>query len=431
MRFNFLKQDIKTTLFVFSAIAGAAVSFSVLYLYHIILIFLILNYVSTRMSCHIHQFKILPTKYYLFFIYILLWFLISLIWTDNLFLGIKYLFYLFCGSALSMYYILYSTNIDKLKHIFRLSALFFIIDITLSFLEVFTDFRWPISKHSFSLSTFGRELFLTKEFLMNNDNDYLFSMPTGFHWNPNSLSAVLCMIFPFFLTYRNSIVAFIGSISIMFLVLSAGARISFWTLTIVFIIYLILYFKRDIYKWILLGAFVFVLTDGFFVFPTNSKKVYEISLISNSTLNKENKRTDNSIQARKELLFKGVSIFSESPILGIGGNGVKHRLKNDDEIKFYDLHFFWLELLVNGGLILLILSGIWYIKLLIKSYVITIKTKNETLSYYSKSVFLALIALVLTAIGPGSMIYNLPMYILFGFTISVINNFSLLKEYNK
>lgn len=426
--FDLLKKDWKATIFVFAIVTGLAISYSVLYLFHIFLIYLIAKlccnfFLRKRLNIEFRQ----PTHLHLFFIFFLFWFGISILWSADFILSIKYLFYIFCGTSIAYYYIFYSKDLDRLKLLFLLTSLFIIVEIIISILEVTTDFRLPVSKLSYLLPYFNRDIFLTPEILAKNDNSYLFSMPTGFQWNPNSLSALLCIAFPFFLGYSKKIVSVLGSLVVVFLVVSAGARASFFTLIVVYIVYFILYAnKKAIRNYIIPFCFLFILTDGFYVFPTNSKKIYELSIVSNSKYKFEVAKVGRSESARKELFFKGIKMFSESPIVGHGGNGDQARLLKDNDIEFYNLHFFWLELLVNGGIIFALMFGIWYLKLLLNNYNISRKSKHKELQYFAQSSFLALLGFVITAIGPGSCIYFFPMYILLGFSIATINNYQSL-----
>jgi len=428
--FDLLKRDWQATLFVFAVVVGLAISYSALYLFHIVLGLVIVklfydSVIRKKLSVPLR----LLSSYHLFYVFFFVWFAISILWAENTILAFKYLFYIFCGASISLYYIYYSKDISKLKLLFSLTSIIVIFEMLLSILEVTTDFRLPISRHSFLLPFFGRDVFLTPEILLRNDNSYIFSMPTGFHWNPNSLSALLCIAFPFFLGNSKKLISFLGSIVILFLVVSAGARISFWTLFIVFIIFFFVYSrKKSVINYIILCCFAFIISDGFYIFPTQSKKVYELSLISNSDFNKE-LITDNSKSSRKELLKKGLSMFYEAPIVGYGGNGARVNLNKEKELEYKDLHFFWLELLVNGGLVFFIVAGIWYFKILHKNFSISLKSNNRDLKYFSQSVFLALVGFVFTVIGPGSVIYFFPMYILLGFSVAIINIY-LLEEFD-
>ena len=85
------------------------------------------------------------------------------------------------------------------------------------------------------------------------------------------------------------------------------------------------------------------------------------------------------------------------------------------------MHNFWVEILVEGGIIGASLIATWVSCIIYKIFKISRNTKNNVIKYYTESLFLSLSSFVPAAIAASSTIYMFPMWILFGFSISVIN----------
>jgi hypothetical protein len=54
------------------------------------------------------------------------------------------------------------------------------------------------------------------------------------------------------------------------------------------------------------------------------------------------------------------------------------------------------------------------------------KGKNSFLMYYNSATFLSLVGFVPGGVSASSVIYHLPMWIMFGFAIATVNNFRQL-----
>ena len=124
-----------------SSVIGVGISYGDIYLYHILflcafLFFLIkLKFSNYRLN--------LPTNLgnlHFFFLITFSWYLLSVIWAPNLSYAIKYLFYLLCGSILSLSIIYFVNSIQKLNILFKALTFIFIIELIIALLESFTSF---------------------------------------------------------------------------------------------------------------------------------------------------------------------------------------------------------------------------------------------------------------------------------------------------
>ena len=88
--------------------------------------------------------------------------------------------------------------------------------------------------------------------------------------------------------------------------------------------------------------------------------------------------------------------------------------------QFTSMHNFWIELLVEGGIVVALIMSLWLIAVTYNLFLISKQSTNEDLVYYGKSLFLSYIGFFPAAIAASSTIYFLPMWIMFGFSTSVI-----------
>lgn len=414
-------------LFLVSAIIGASISYSKVYLFHIALILLF--------SYTVYNFKIIDIyrtykdnyRYLVFFIFFICWYIISILWTISpLLYALQYNIYIFMGVFIVATILIYVDTIDKLNSIFKILSLVFIIEIVLSLMEIHPDFRLPISPHSTIVHYFGRDM-------ISHDISDL-SIPTGFNWNRNDFAVVMVMILPFVLFSKNILLKIILSISIFILVYSTDSRGALLDLIIVFGIYIIINKKRALISILSLVILIPILFNSDYKIKIQHK-YDELSNILTGFMG-TGYTGDGAITTRNKLISNGIEALKNSNYIGVGvggsievqkrAGGVYPNFYKKDE-PYYKKHYtgilsmhnFLVELLVDGGIIFFIVFLIWYFSILKKLYFI-INNTTEQLKMYASGSFLSMIAFLVATPTPSSMIYILPMWVLFGFTLSII-----------
>jgi teichuronic acid biosynthesis protein TuaE len=130
-----------------------------------------------------------------------------------------------------------------------------------------------------------------------------------------------------------------------------------------------------------------------------------------------------SLEWRRELVDNGITALAKTKGLGVGAGGstvLQERLGGVAG-RFTSMHNFWVEILVEGGIIIGLLFLIWFSDIIIKLWQKTKDRKNIFLQYMSQSLLLSLMGFIPAAIAASSTIYFFPMWILFGLSIAVIN----------
>ena len=136
-----------------------------------------------------------------------------------------------------------------------------------------------------------------------------------------------------------------------------------------------------------------------------------------------------SIGIRTQLMRNGISALKDTYGLGVGGGGSRAVQEEMGGVagKITSMHNFWIEMLVDSGVVFTCVFVVWYITLLLANYRIYLSNTNEELTRYSGAVSLSLAGFSVGAVSASSVIYLLPMWLLFGFAVATINNYRRMR----
>ena len=418
-------------IFIFSCVIGVGISYGDLYLFHLILGSLILF--SFRLL-RVNKYKInlnFFTKNYLYFLFIFsLWYFLSIFWSINKLYTIQYLFYIFCGVAIVFTVLINFSSKEKLLRALKIAGFTFSLEIILSLLESLTAFRLPISPFSNVVTFFGREPSLQPT-LDSFAIPSLIQPPTGFQWNPNDLAITMIMLTPFFLFSKNNFVKWFAIISISIIIIMTSSRTVLFSMGILFLIYFILY-KKQLTTLILISLLLSVFfTQIDRLKESNNPQVSDIANTFSAIQDFVNDDIilGQSVSIRRELAFNGIEALKETYGLGVGAGGsiaVQEKIGGVDG-RITSMHNFWLELIVDAGIILSFFFFLWYISLTWNLYKLGIQSNNEEFRYLGRSFSLCMIIFVPAAISASSVIYFLPMWLMLGFAIAIIGLSPMVK----
>lgn len=408
-----------------SAMIGVSFSYGDFYLFHLLLLMIV--------SFWLYEFKedgfklnikIFSEFNILILLIIFFWYLISLIWAPDFILGLKYIFYILCGITLLINIVQFSDSIGAINKLFRFLSYLFFIELIIGLFESFTFFRMPISSYSPLSINFGKEPINYSPF----DNVIYYSMfnpPTGFHWNTNDLAICVSIALPFFLCSKRLSIKIFGVSAITTIIIMAASRAVFLGLILTFFLYLV-FIKKRIGTLLLFWLVSFIFFWSMSVLRTSDNP--RINEVANSVeairlYLKGEVDVGGSIEWRRQLVENGMNALSKSNGFGLGAGGT---VANQQKIgpvagRFTSMHNFWIEILVEGGILIAFLFLLLLTRIVVSLYKISKKSKSFDLKYYSQSLFLAVCAFVPSAIAASSTIYFLPMWIMFGFAIAVIH----------
>ena len=410
---------------IISAFVGVAFSYSVFYLFHFVLLILSTIWIYQIKDNEFRlNINLLRKNHIITLIVILLWYLISLFWTPSIELGLKYIFYIFCGLVITLSIVYFSETITKLNRVFNLLSIFIISEIIIGLIESFTSFRMPISSYSALAPLFGKVPVNFSEF----DNIFFYSgikPPTGFRWNTNDLAICMIISLPFFLCSKKTLIKVFGILSITTIVVMTASRAVFLAMLLIYSLYLFFVKKRIGTLLLIIVTSVGILWSMSQLRESENPRINELanSIEALTLFFGGQLDVGGSIEWRRELVNNGLEAFYNSYGLGIGAGGsvANQEIVGPVAGRFTSMHNFWIEILVEGGVFIAIIVSFWLLSIINKLFFISRTTKNHNLKYYSQSLFLSVTAFIPAAIAASSTIYFFPMWIMFGISISVIS----------
>lgn len=405
---------------IFSALLGVGISYSSLYLYHIVVFFILIQiaFTVTKNNNSISFFK--PNTHMHYLLYIMFgWYFLSIIWVDNHVDYYKYIFYLLCGLFIVTLLFYKISNFDMLKNIYKFSLYIISFEVIVSLLEIFTSFRWFISPFSKYALLFQQKYSFDNSFT-EFQYTYLNTLPTGFAWNSNNLALVMLLFFPLFLMFpKKTWFLKIITLLIPIVILLSGSRagiLSFILVTLIFI-----FIKKRIKVLLISLASLTILFYS--IENLDEKFLYKFNEIATLTeiLKDTNTNTtnENSINIRRNLINNGLDGLKETYGLGVGA-GNSQEIQRQANSKITSMHNFWIEILVESGILFFTIFSIWYVILIYKLFLIY-KSKIDNLSQLSLGLSLSLIGFIPGAISASSVIYMLPFWVVLAFSLVAIN----------
>jgi teichuronic acid biosynthesis protein TuaE len=410
--------------FIATAVLGVAVSYSKLYLFHIALVITLVSFFYVRIKNYKFHRETFNTRLHWIFYIMFIWYFLSIVWSINKINSLMYIFYIFCGISIVFIIIYHSTNLDRLNRIFKVLSIFFIIEILISLLEVLSVLRLPVSPYSKYVEYFGRNTAMTTDLPLRLHNLYSYT-PTGFNWNQNNLAFVMNIILPFFLFAKYLKLKLFGAISIFCIIYFTESRGNVVAYFFIIALYLFIMSRN---KWLFRILAILTIIFSFFIGLNFSKlKSSQIvdSLRSIETFFTTKVSEHNSIGERQRYILNGLQALKNTYGLGVGaGNSgnKEYHLNIYGRSHQVSMHNFWIEVLVDGGVLFALIFYSWYIILIVSIVrVINSSKSNLTINYYSKALALSLGGFFIGAVSASSVIYEFPMWILFGFSIAVVN----------
>lgn len=391
-------------MFLASAVLGYVVGIGKLYFFHIISLVCVfcmfLGYIKvTRYA--------LKSIFPLFLLIIFAVF--SLLWAPNIKTGSYIIFYLINGCFIVFSIVNFSERLEKLDFAFKVLAVFYSLNFFVGLVETTGLFRLPVSPY------YGL-------------ND---TRPSGFNSNLNNFGFVFLAVFPFLFLYRNNLVkllAIVLAIWFAFKLESKGFFLGF----ILFFLLLVLIEIKNIRAWrwifglsisalllsVIVGLMIEDLNLNNRIFSTFNQIGRGIELIKNNTLTQQD-----STGFRAYMYGYGIQELIKSYGLGLGVAGVGSKLAVDAaflglEKDFFSFHNFFLEMLIDFGVIPFTLLILGYLILINQLISISKKVKNQQLKYYTKASALSLLLILPASISPSSIIYIFTFWLIIGFSLA-------------
>jgi teichuronic acid biosynthesis protein TuaE len=360
-------------------------------------------------------------KGFLFFLaFWILWSLVSLVWAADKPAGIRYFIFLIMMASIAVGTVLAVNNAKSLRVALLLLFMVFGFALSVALLEISTDFRLPTSM------------------LVGLDERYQWAVTSIFH-NQNDFATYIALWLPFllaapFFTQRVGVVltavagillaiicfAYTGSrtnllafaLSVVSLLAVAGARFGSAIKSRRLLPGLI----------VLLGAVVVMCLSMRGLVPVLPVPDIGVQHWRFDTLASEVSAGAGSGGSRIAVIEGGLQALRDSYFLGVGPGNAEHYLQHVTGLdRAYNLHNWWMEVLVNGGILVFVGYLLFYAALLGNLVVIAVRTRRQLLAFTATSLFAALMGYVFGSLSPSSAIHFAPMWIHFGLSLAVIN----------
>lgn len=360
---------------------------------------------------------------YLFLLFFWLGYsIISLAWSISEGDAIKNILFLSMGILLIYFSTYYIKNKVELKRLFVLWMICFGILIVIGFWEHLTG-------NHFSTSAFYKK-----------ENILPIFKSTGVFYNTNDYATFLSLSIPFALAifhhykqilYKLVGISFILSASYLIIETRSRANIIAVLLEIIFIFL----FLKDINKKLKTIVIISVLIPLMFVFfgssisPLYERVVKEITSIRNET-----NLMAGSMGIRINLFKNGIHFLCLTGGLGVGAGNVDKYMENSylyNTAGILNLHNWWLEILVNYGILIFFGYILFYIGIMFNLWKIFKKNLSKIEKVICEALLVALIGFSVASMSPSSILTFKPQWLLFAFALSFINYFNRKKEIEK
>lgn len=368
--------------------------------------------------------KPLPRVHVLGFLFFLAfwvgWTLLSLWWAVDKAAGVRYTVFLIMMTSLSAGFPLAVNSTRTIRA--ALLLLLAVLGIALCFglLEITTDFRLPTSG------------------LVGLPERYQWAVTSFFH-NQNDFATYIALWLPLlaavpFFTRRVVPLActFVGSMISAICLLYTGSRTNLLALALMAPALLVVLALRKgtnslRWQWVLGLALLCALAGILYLGASGQLPVLSLPWVGVQhwrfdTLEAEIQAGEGSGGNRIKLIEGGLVAIRDSRLLGLGAGNAESYLRQRPGLEVvYNLHNWWLEVLVNGGVLMFVGYVLFYAALLWNLFRVVVGSGDQLLAFAAAGLFVALVGYTMGSLSPSSAIHFTPMWIHFGLSLAVIN----------
>jgi teichuronic acid biosynthesis protein TuaE len=366
----------------------------------------------------------LPRVHVLWFLLFLslwvVWSLLSLLWAADRVAGIRYSIFLLMMASLAGATVLAISNPRALRTALALLSIVLGVSLAIALLEISTDFRLPTSG------------------LVGLPERYQWAV-TSFFYNQNDFATYVALWMPIlaavpFFFRRTSILAlaFLASLISALCLLYTGSRTNLLALALMApTLLVVLALKKGVgsrgWQWAVGVALLCAVAGVLYLGTTGKLPIAPLPWVGVQhwrfdTLGAEIEVGEGSGGTRIMLVEGGLAAIRDSHLLGLGPGNAEHYLQQRPGLEnVYNLHNWWLELLVNGGVPVFLGYLAFYAALLWNLFRVAVRNTDKLLSFAATGLLTALVGFTFGALSPSSAIHFTPMWIHFGLALAVIN----------
>lgn len=404
--------------------------FSKVYLFHVVLAIYLLTHIYTFVKKENGLSKGPDVssslkKYLLFFASFYLYIMASGLWANSKQFYWMYLIIYSLMFILMLIITLENTTMTEFMNTLKILGMMFGLTIVIGTLEYLTSFR--LSNATFIQDYTGP--------LNDQIKAYFETVPTTFFSNPNNLATFItfgiAFIVPALLYAKkteNRIYLVLLLVASILVLLYTDSRANYVALILIFIFMTVIFLFRNgrkaSFKFLTIAATTFTVLLGAVAMwlsrlNTVPKQIEE--LIATIKLALSFGSAGELIGVRGVLAKEIIEAVKLHPF-GLGAGN------NQSYLNFYGMtgitnpHNWWLELMADFGVIVLIAFVIFYLSILYKLFKFsTAKGEVSTFRICAMGCFLAQASFLISSTSPSTVVYFMPYWILNGLSLALIN----------
>ena len=354
-------------------------------------------------------------KYLKFFAFWVGYAFFSLIWAPDTTEAIRNIIFLVSGVSVIFFLVYYIRDIKGLKIVFWMWLLIFITLIPVGLWEITTGNHLHVSKYS--------------------DIPWKIYTPTTVFYNTNDFATYISLTLPLVFvwirysrtSYNRVFGIFILFLGLLLLVYTNSRQnyvafllgIGFWFLFLVK-----LQSKMKIFIISLIGGLLILFSMPDEIVIIDIKEIVSIIDRNISTLTGKGLQEDQSFGVRKNLIKNALYFTAKTIGFGVGAGNIEYYMANHSVYQVYGLtnaHNWWMEILVNYGILIFVGYLILYISLLLKLYRVYNKLSDFTERMICEALLVGWIGFFVGSGGPSSIMAFSPQWLFLGFILSFLN----------
>lgn len=359
-------------------------------------------------------------KWYLNFLYF--WFgyaIISLAWSVSKEAAIKNIIFLSMGVSVvffSTYYFHKKKDFQILYNIWLYILGFLMV---IGFWEHLTGHHLPVSEY------------------YNEMRTYIMFRPTGIFRNPNNYATFLAISIPFaigIVRYAHKkyirLCGLCSALGVFYLVVVTGSRANIIAVLfeLTFILLFLLNLRRKIKSVIAVGICIVLL---FMFLPGPVKGFFsQIGVELNSIVSQAKLKTG-SIDIRINLVRNGLLFLYSTAGFGVGAGNYEYYMANFAQYSTAGIlnpHNWWLEILINYGILIFIGYIIFYIGIIQNLWKIYRLTSTREEKIICEALLVSLMGFFFASISASSIMTFEPQWLLIAFALAFLNYYKNKKE---
>lgn len=341
------------------------------------------------------------------------WALVSILWATSTADAIRWTVFLFMMTGLMLAIPVAASNRRRVGWFLGALGVTFAVSVLVAIAEIATGVRLPTSALAERVGAFAA---------------------TSFFGNQNNFATYLALSLPWLLVLpviardvRLRALGIAGAVVAIGLILFSGSKANLVATGIILIGMLVVLgtdpaMRRAFVAAVMVVGLALVLIIpslfGAGIVPLPEQAVAKLDF---GTLQAQVQSGSGSGAVRSSLLGTGLGLAASSGGVGVGAGNAETVVREQQGYEgVANLHNWWLEVLVDTGVIGLVLFGALYVFMLVGTLRVARRTHDPWLRYMGLSGSLALLGFLVGSLGPSTAIHFAPMWITFGLCLTTI-----------